>query len=144
VDGWLQELHAARVMKLGVGDEDTVASKHGSIEADFQSWNSLLWARVDRLRSACQSDATEQVQARVHSASQDPSGPRTATHKTCHASLPVYPSVSPTLAMKRRTFLMGPHGSRFIPRSNDPRDETLDKPHDRVGYVWMKIHIIQQ
>lgn len=63
VDGWLQELHAARLIKLGVGDEDTIASKHGSIEADFQNWNSRLWARVDKLRGACLCDATEQDQA---------------------------------------------------------------------------------
>jgi hypothetical protein len=65
VDGWLQELHAARLIKRGIGDEDAVASKHGSIEADFQNWNSRLWARVDKLRAACQCDATEQDQVRI-------------------------------------------------------------------------------
>jgi sulfite reductase alpha subunit-like flavoprotein len=66
VDGWLQELNAARVIKLGAGDENTVASKHGSIEADFQEWNSQLWARVDKLRAACQNDVAEQDQVSPH------------------------------------------------------------------------------
>lgn len=61
MDGWLQQLHAARVVKLGVGDEDAVGSKHGGIDADFHSWSSQLWARVDRLRA----DATGQDQVCV-------------------------------------------------------------------------------
>ncbi|GFG36236.1 hypothetical protein Cfor_10675 [Coptotermes formosanus] len=60
VDTWLQELHAARFIKLGLGDEDTAASKHGSIEADFQSWRSQLWLRVDKFKSACQCEGSEQ------------------------------------------------------------------------------------
>lgn len=59
VDTWLQELHAARFMKLGVGDEDTTASKHGSIEADFQSWRSQLWLRVDKFKTGCQCEGSE-------------------------------------------------------------------------------------
>lgn len=60
MDRWLQDLHAARFIKLGVGDEDTSASKRGSIEADFQDWIDQLWMRVDRFRSACQCDGSEQ------------------------------------------------------------------------------------
>lgn len=60
VDTWLQELHAARFIKLGVGDEDTAASKHGSIEDDFQNWRSQLWLRVEKFRTACQCEGSEQ------------------------------------------------------------------------------------
>jgi hypothetical protein len=60
VDTWLQELHGARFMKLGVGDEDTAASKRGSIEADFDSWKSQLWVRVDKFKNACQCGGSEQ------------------------------------------------------------------------------------
>ncbi|KDQ97265.1 S-adenosyl-L-methionine-dependent tRNA 4-demethylwyosine synthase-like [Zootermopsis nevadensis] len=63
VDRWLQDLHAARFIKLGVGDEDTSASKRGSIEADFQDWIDQLWMRVDRFRTACQCDGSEQEKA---------------------------------------------------------------------------------
>lgn len=63
VDTWLQELHAARFIKLGVGDEDTAASKHGSIEADFQSWRSQLWLRVDKFKTACQCEGSERDKA---------------------------------------------------------------------------------
>jgi hypothetical protein len=58
VDIWLQDLHAARFIMLGVGDEDTTASKHGSIEADFQSWRSQLWLRVDKFKTACQCEGS--------------------------------------------------------------------------------------
>lgn len=60
MDKWLQDLHAARFIKLGVGDEDTSSSKHGSIEADFQDWIEQLWIRVDKFRTACQCDGSEQ------------------------------------------------------------------------------------
>ncbi|KAJ9596386.1 hypothetical protein L9F63_012594, partial [Diploptera punctata] len=63
VDEWLEDLHACRFMKLGLGDEDTVGSKYGSIEADFENWNSRLWIRVDKFLKTnpdCQCDGTEQ------------------------------------------------------------------------------------
>lgn len=60
MDKWLQDLHAARFIKLGMGDEDTSASKHGSIEADFQDWIDQLWIRVDKFRTVCQCGGSEQ------------------------------------------------------------------------------------
>jgi hypothetical protein len=60
VDKWLQELHAARFIKFGVGDEDTCASKYGNIDADFQNWNSQLLIRVDKFKTICQCDGSEQ------------------------------------------------------------------------------------
>lgn len=67
MDSWLQDLHAARLMKLGVGDEDSSASKHGSIEADFQDWNDQLWTRIDKFRSACECDGSEQEKVCISS-----------------------------------------------------------------------------
>jgi hypothetical protein len=60
VDTWLQELHGTRFIKLGVGDEDTAASKHGCIEADFDSWKSQLWLRFDKFKNACRCEGSEQ------------------------------------------------------------------------------------
>ena len=68
VDEWLEELNASRFMKLGVGDEDTASSKYGSIEADFENWNSNLWIRVDKFlktHTMCQCDGTEQEKVYV-------------------------------------------------------------------------------
>lgn len=77
VDEWLEELNGSRFMKLGVGDEDTVASKFGSIEADFENWNSHLWTRVDKFlktHTVCQCDETEQEKAHSSSESSCESG----------------------------------------------------------------------
>jgi hypothetical protein len=63
------------------------------------SSNALCLGTVDKLQT--------DIQSNIMYVGQDPSGPRTATHKTCRASLPVYPSVSPTLIMKCRAFLTG-------------------------------------
>nr|CAD7257483.1 unnamed protein product [Timema shepardi] len=51
VDHWLHKLQAVRVAKLGAGDEDTAASRYGSIEADFDNWQNSLMGCVEKWRA---------------------------------------------------------------------------------------------
>ncbi|XP_069694993.1 S-adenosyl-L-methionine-dependent tRNA 4-demethylwyosine synthase TYW1-like [Periplaneta americana] len=63
VDEWLGELHASRLIKLGVGDEARKVTKFGTVDADFEWWNDQLWKRVDKLNEGgkdCQCNETEQ------------------------------------------------------------------------------------
>ncbi|CAG2061098.1 unnamed protein product, partial [Timema podura] len=64
VDHWLHKLQAVRVAKLGAGDEDTVASRHGSIEADFDDWQNALMGCVEkwRAKSNCRCGGKSQPQ----------------------------------------------------------------------------------
>ncbi|XP_063216466.1 S-adenosyl-L-methionine-dependent tRNA 4-demethylwyosine synthase TYW1-like isoform X2 [Bacillus rossius redtenbacheri] len=52
VDRWLHKLRATRVAKLGLGDEDTATSRHGSVEADFDGWSDDLMGCVDKWRGS--------------------------------------------------------------------------------------------
>nr|CAD7401642.1 unnamed protein product [Timema cristinae] len=64
VDHWLHKLQAVRVAKLGAGDEDTAASRHGSIEADFDNWQNSLMGCVEkwRAKSNCRCGGKSQPQ----------------------------------------------------------------------------------
>lgn len=73
VDEWLGELHASRLLKLGIGDEAGSATKFGNMEADFEWWKDLLWKRVDKLnqkRKDCQCNGTEQEKSSCESGSE--------------------------------------------------------------------------
>ncbi|XP_035390138.1 S-adenosyl-L-methionine-dependent tRNA 4-demethylwyosine synthase TYW1 [Electrophorus electricus] len=49
VDKWLWMLGAARVTSRGEGDCDVAASRHGSLQADFQAWRTRLVGRLQAL-----------------------------------------------------------------------------------------------
>ncbi|XP_044311990.1 S-adenosyl-L-methionine-dependent tRNA 4-demethylwyosine synthase TYW1 isoform X1 [Varanus komodoensis] len=50
VDKWLWQLGARRVLSCGQGDANVAASRHGSLEADFEAWKHRL---LTRLRALC-------------------------------------------------------------------------------------------
>lgn len=56
VDYWLHKLQAVRVTRLGLGNEDTAASKNRSIEEDFNSWSQVLITRLEKWRRLSKGD----------------------------------------------------------------------------------------
>ncbi|XP_032242372.2 S-adenosyl-L-methionine-dependent tRNA 4-demethylwyosine synthase TYW1 isoform X2 [Nematostella vectensis] len=46
IDKWLSSLSAKRVMPVTLGDENTVNSRHGGLEADFQVWCKTFFSLV--------------------------------------------------------------------------------------------------
>ncbi|XP_061460947.1 S-adenosyl-L-methionine-dependent tRNA 4-demethylwyosine synthase TYW1-like [Rhineura floridana] len=57
VDKWLWMLGARRILSCARGDANVAASKHGSLEADFEAWEAKFLARLRALcrgeRKAC-------------------------------------------------------------------------------------------
>ncbi|KAL5016324.1 hypothetical protein ScPMuIL_005913 [Solemya velum] len=46
IDTWLGNLSAARVISLGIGDENSAESEHGGIAGDFAAWRKSFWRKV--------------------------------------------------------------------------------------------------
>uniref|UniRef100_A0A671Q0K6 tRNA 4-demethylwyosine synthase (AdoMet-dependent) n=1 Tax=Sinocyclocheilus anshuiensis TaxID=1608454 RepID=A0A671Q0K6_9TELE len=49
IDKWLWMLSAARIMTRGEGDCNVVKSRHGSVQADFQAWETKFLKRLQAL-----------------------------------------------------------------------------------------------
>lgn len=48
VDKWLHKLQAERIIRLGLGNEDTSNNHSWSIQEDFQQWSTTLLERLNK------------------------------------------------------------------------------------------------